>query len=115
MKGQLKKLKREQRQNELLSLFQGDFYQERKVGDNWYVKMWNGGTNKWQVAVFTIASFNNYKAFSSQRKEEKETYSKERNIDHNFKRPTLESVKKMHELSQTYAELEQQDSFFRSL
>lgn len=36
MKGQAKKLKRLARQQELLKNFEGDFYQEKKVGNEWY-------------------------------------------------------------------------------
>ena len=61
--------KRQQRQLELLKHFEGDFYQEKKVGDNWYIKMWNGGNQKWQVAVFTQKSFRNYKSYKNFRDE----------------------------------------------
>ena len=40
-----------------------DFYEEKQVGDKWYVKMYNGGTDKWQVAVFSNESFRRYKTF----------------------------------------------------
>jgi hypothetical protein len=61
--GKRAKLERQRRQQELLKLFVGDWYQEKQVGDKWYVKMWNGGTNKWQVGEFTAASFKKYKQF----------------------------------------------------
>lgn len=94
MKGQLKKLKRLARQQELLKNFEGDFYQEKKVGNEWLIKMFNGGTKKWQVAVFSETAYNKYKAFSKARKEEEELDNsfKEKIIDEKFERPTLESL-----------------------
>lgn len=47
-KGDLKKAKRLARQIELLKNFEGDFYQEKKVGNEWYVKSFNGGTH-WKL------------------------------------------------------------------
>ena len=38
-----------------------DFYEERYERGFWLVKQWNGDNQKWQVAVFTEESFNNYK------------------------------------------------------
>jgi len=74
MKGQAKKLKRLERQIELLKNFiqEEDHYEEKKIGNEWYIKMWNGGTKKWQVAVFSEMAYKNYKKFSSARKEEEE-------------------------------------------
>lgn len=94
MKSQAKKLKRLARQLELLKNFEGDFYQEKKVGNEWHIKMWNGGTNKWQVAVFTDVAYKKYKAFGSAKKEEEELDEKfkEKVFDDNFQRPTLESI-----------------------
>ncbi len=62
-KGELKKQKRLARQMELLKNFEGDFYQEKKVGDEWYVKSWNGGTKRWQVSIYSQESFDRYSAF----------------------------------------------------
>ena len=96
MKGQAKKLKRLERQNELLKNFEGDFYQEKKVGNEWYVKSWNGGTKRWQVSIFQESKFKNYKAYSEARKEGDELDNKfQEKIA--FERPTLESVKKLFE------------------
>lgn len=58
------KNKRHQLQQELLSLFEGDFYQEKKVGDKWYIKMFNGNTGNWQVAQYSEKSYKAYKSFS---------------------------------------------------
>lgn len=65
-----KRLARIARQEELLKNFNqaGDHYEEKKVGDTWMVKMWNGGTNRWQVAVFSEVSFRNYKSFQDVKK-----------------------------------------------
>jgi len=94
MASKKKQLERQQRQIELLSHFEGDYYQEKKVGNEVYVKMWNGGTNKWQVAVFTPQSFKKYKSFEMIRDEveELDTTAQEK-IE--WERPTLESVQNL--------------------
>ena len=95
MKGQAKKLKRQAIQNELLKNFEGDFYQEKKVGNEWLIKMWNGGTHKWQVAKFSEVAYKKYKAFGTAKQEEEEMDNqfKEKVFDETFVRPTLESIK----------------------
>lgn len=40
-----------------------DHYEEKKVEDEWYVKMYNRGTQRWQVAIYTLESFKKYKEF----------------------------------------------------
>jgi len=92
-----KKRRLKERQIELLNMFQGDFYQEKQVGEEWYIKSWNGGTNKWQVAVYSEASYKKYKSFDLARaKEEKELDKKFKNKPQiEFQRPTLESIKKL--------------------
>ena len=91
-KGQLAKQKRLERQNELLKNFTGDYYQEKRVGDEWYIKSWNGGTKRWQVSVYSEKSYQGYKAFNQARKEGKELDDKFEEQVH-FERPTLESLK----------------------
>ena len=60
---------RRARQTELLKLFpKHGGYAEKRVGDKWYVRQYNGGTKRWQVAVYTLDSFKRYKAFSGYRK-----------------------------------------------
>ncbi len=87
-----KQRERQERQIELLKNFQGDFYQEKKIGNEWLIKMWNGGTKKWQVAVFSEVSYKKYKAFDRAREEEEELENKfKEQVE--FERPTLESVK----------------------
>jgi hypothetical protein len=88
-----KKLKREERQKELLSYFTEDHYQEKKVGDEWYIKMWNGGTNKWQVAVFSDKSYKKYKSYQTMR-EEVDDMDNEVQEKIDFERPTLESIQR---------------------
>lgn len=101
MKGQAKKLKRLAIQNELLKNFEQeeDHYEEKKVGNEWLIKMWNGGTNKWQVAKFSEISYKKYKSMGNARKEEEALDEKFKGkiFDDNFKRPTLESIKNMLE------------------
>ena len=75
-----KQLKRQACQIELLKNFEGDFYQEKKIGDKWYVKMWNGATKKWQVAVYGENSFRNYKKFTEAQEYEDELQEKFRNL-----------------------------------
>jgi hypothetical protein len=58
--------KRKERQEELLKLFEGDFYQEKKVGDKWHVKQYNRNTDRWQVAVYSESSFSRYKGYVAQ-------------------------------------------------
>lgn len=64
-----KKNKRRERQEELLKGFfshqVGDYYEEKMVGDKWYVKNYNGGTGLWQVAIYSADSFRRYKTYSS--------------------------------------------------
>jgi hypothetical protein len=97
MKGQAKKLKRLARQIELLSNFiqEEDHYEEKKIGDDWYIKSFNGATCKWQVSIFSNQSYKNYKTFGDAKKEDIELDEKfkEKIFDTNFKRPTLESLR----------------------
>ena len=99
MKGQAKKLKRLQIQNERLSFFnqEEDHYEEKKVDGGWFIKMWNGGTQRWQVSMFTDVAYKKYKAFGNAKQEEEEMDNqfKEKVFDETFVRPTLESVKNM--------------------
>lgn len=60
-----KKEQRRQKQQELLKHFEGDFYQEKKIGDKWFVKLFNGNTGNWQVAIYSEDSFKRYKEFQS--------------------------------------------------
>jgi hypothetical protein len=94
MSSKAKQLERRLRQIELLKNFEGDFYQEKKVGNEWLIKMWNGGTHKWQVAVFSESSFRKYKSFDRATQKQEELDEKFQAEIH-FERPTLESVKKM--------------------
>lgn len=69
-----KKAARRARQLELLKHFDEDSgYEEKRVGDQVYVKMWNGDAEVWQVAVFSMESFKRYKTYS--KKPDKITYA----------------------------------------
>lgn len=71
-----KQLKRLLKQLELLHEFdhqKQDCYEERKIGNEWYVKQWNGGTKRWQVAIFSEDSFRRYKSFQN-KDENKENF-----------------------------------------
>ena len=61
---QKRRLRQEQLLKEYFSHQVNDFYEEKKVGDKWYVKMYNGGNDNWQVAIFSSQSFRNYKGFT---------------------------------------------------
>ena len=41
----------------------GDFYEEKQVGDKWYIKMYNRGSDRWIVAIYSNDSFRRYKTF----------------------------------------------------
>lgn len=42
-----------------------DHYEERLIGDEWYVKSFNGGTKRWQVAIYSKDSFRRYKSYTN--------------------------------------------------
>lgn len=93
MKGDLKKAKKLAIQTELLKNFiqDQDHYEEKKVGNEWYIKSFNGGTGRWQVSVFSEMSYKKYKNFTPEKYE-----NAEKGFDtgyENFERPTLESIK----------------------
>lgn len=64
-----KKAKRRERQELLLKeVFghqTGDFYEEKRVDGKWYVKMYDGNNDWWQVAIYSNESFRRYKQFST--------------------------------------------------
>ncbi|MDD5068994.1 MAG: hypothetical protein PHN89_05380 [Candidatus Pacebacteria bacterium] len=55
--------KRLERQRKLLLNFKGDFYQEKKIGNEWYIKRWNGDVGRWEVAIYSQESYARYKQF----------------------------------------------------
>lgn len=97
MSSKTKKLKGQAHQIELLKKFNGDYYQEKKDGDKWLIKMWNGSTKKWQVATYSNKSYNAYKSFSSAVRdgEELDNYFNQ-NIA-SFEKPTLQNILDMAE------------------
>ena len=96
MKGELKKQKKLERQIELLKNFEGDFYQEKKVSEEWYIKSYNGGTKRWQVSIYSEQSYRNYKSFQEEREPKRQKQNIKPHIeDIPFIRPTLESIKAM--------------------
>lgn len=54
-----KELKRN-RQEFLMSFFDGDFYQEKEVNGWWLIKMWNGRLDRWEVHLYSKGSYENY-------------------------------------------------------
>lgn len=93
MKGQAKKLKRLARQQELLSNFEGDFYQEKKIGDEWYIKSFNGGTGRWQVGIYNDIAYRRYKSYKQDSKDLIELFDRKLKPTIPFEKPTLESIK----------------------
>ena len=89
MKGEKKKLERLARQQKLLAMFEGDFYQEKKVGNEWCIKSYNGGTGRWQVSIFSEISYKKYKSY------ERDSGPMPEIKPSTFERPTLESIKKL--------------------
>lgn len=53
-------------QNFLLSFFSEEGHVEKEVNGFWLVRHWNGNTKKWQVAVYTYESFENYKKYQQE-------------------------------------------------
>ncbi len=85
-----------ERREQRLALFSDqkeDHYEEKKIGDEWFVKSYNGGTKFWQVAVYSEQSFRNYKSFQEDREPKRQKW----NIEPQpvFQRPTLDSIKAM--------------------
>ena len=74
--GKATKLQRQLRQNQLLNYFEGDFYQEKKIGNQYFVKQFNRSTGRWQVAIFSEGSFAKYKAFNTNKKLDQKFISK---------------------------------------
>lgn len=76
-----KQLKRLQRQEGLLHEFDGqeheEHYEEKHIGDKWYVKSWNGGTKRWQVSVYSEDSFKRYKSWTDRNTEFEYAINKE--------------------------------------
>ena len=70
-----KKITARERQVELLKGFEGDFYQEKKVGDKWLIKMFNGKTKRWQVAQYSISSYEKYKGYTEETRQDQEIYN----------------------------------------
>jgi len=68
-----KKRERLNRQQNLLTLFPSDsnFYQERKIENDWFIKSWNGGTKRWQVGKYTQESYQRYKNYQNKMKLDK--------------------------------------------
>lgn len=60
-----KKLNKRIKQEEKLARFVQDYdhYEERQVGEEFWVKQYNGNSDKWQIAVYSRESFRNYKKF----------------------------------------------------
>lgn len=59
------------RQEQLLSNFEPDsnYYQEKHIGDKWYVKLYNPILDRWIVAIYTEASFERYNNYNQARRD----------------------------------------------
>lgn len=49
------------RQEELKKLFIPETYQEKKIGDAFYVQMYDWESGLWKIAVYTLGNFRRYK------------------------------------------------------
>ena len=61
-----KRLKRLERQKGLLQEFSGqeiECYEEKKIGENYYIKSWNGTNKCWQVSIYKPESYARYKMY----------------------------------------------------
>lgn len=77
-----KKQNRINRQNGLLQEFshqEKDYYEERKIGNEWYIKSWNGGTHRWQVSIYSEQSYSRYKSYGENKREFDYKLNKEEN------------------------------------
>lgn len=54
---------RDNKQRFLLTFFSGTGYEEKEVNDYWLVKMWNGNSKSWQVAIYNKVAYSSYKKF----------------------------------------------------
>lgn len=45
----------------LLSFFDGEGYEEKKVNGFWLIKHWNGNIKAWRVSIYTEESHEKYK------------------------------------------------------
>lgn len=72
-----KQLKRLKLQEERLSQFdqESDHYEEKDMGGEIWVKSWNGSTGRWQVGVYSPASFRRYKQYSEQEEQNNHFFS----------------------------------------
>lgn len=75
--GKISKENKRRRQEELLKNFEGDYYQEKKIGDKWFVKQYNRNTERWQVAIYSEESFSRYKEYIENKKRLSYLLSKE--------------------------------------
>ena len=66
-----KKLRMDKEREDKLKLFEQtyDHYEEKRIGDKWYIKSFNGGTKFWQVAVYSLASYERYKQYGQNRQD----------------------------------------------
>jgi len=92
-----KKQKLRERQIELLKMFDGDFYQEKQVDNEWYIKSWNGGTNKWQVSIYSEVAYRRYKSFNGEKIKDCKACNQKicKCSVKSFKAPTLADVKEI--------------------
>lgn len=62
--GKVQKEAKRQLQQQLLGMFDQDkdHYEEKRVGNDVYIKMFNGTTQRWQVARYSKKSYQRYSA-----------------------------------------------------
>ena len=68
-----KKDRNEARRQFLITFFdKEEDYDEKYIHGFWLIKSWNGGTKKWQVAIYPEESYRNYKMFGEAKKLDQE-------------------------------------------
>ena len=63
-----KKRESRTRQEFLLTFFNKNNYQEKKVNGFWLIKQFNGETKNWQVAIYSEESYRNYKGYTKNKR-----------------------------------------------
>jgi hypothetical protein len=70
----MKDPKKIKRQEELLKHFEGmpEGYQEKQVGNLWYVRSWNPAFERYFVAIYTQENFNRFKGYWASKNEQED-------------------------------------------
>ena len=74
-----KQQKKIEEQNRRLTFFdqEEDHYAEKKIGVEWRIKSYNGGTGRWQVSIYSERSYKNYKSYGEHQRDFENAINKE--------------------------------------